>query len=147
MIRSRRRLLGTLVILPAVTVLTSRLSRADEEFYTDAFVVHRPWSPRPAGIGEDAPVYLEIEEITREDRLIGASSQIADAIELVDANGALQDGIVIPASESQLSLDDKGAHLILRRLRYPLVWRQAYPLDLRFERVGEVHTLMWIDEH
>jgi copper(I)-binding protein len=145
--RSRRRLLGTLVILPAVTVLASRIGRAEEEFYTDAFVVHRPWSPGPAGIGEDAPVYLEMEAITREDRLIGASSQIADAIELVDANGALQDGIVIPASEPHFSLEDKGAHLMLRRLRYPLVWRQAYPLDLRFERVGEVHTLMWIGEH
>ncbi|MCC7023029.1 MAG: copper chaperone PCu(A)C [Thermomicrobiales bacterium] len=103
-----------------------------------------------AAMGGTAAGYMLIRNTGAEpDRLIGAETDIADAVEIHEmahANGVmtmrpLPDGLEIPAG-SEVALESGGYHLMLFGLTHDLRAGDSYQMTLRFERAGEVLVTM-----
>lgn len=108
------------------------------------------WS-RPARVIEDdmggmGVVYLTIENKGRDaDRLLGAESAVADAVELHSAAmeggmatmQALKEGVAIPARGS-LELEPGGLHIMLIRLNRHLDEGDSFKVNLLFENAGKI---------
>jgi copper(I)-binding protein len=115
--------------------------------YIKGFIqVRHPWTRVTPPGAEVAAGYLEIRNTGREtDRVIGASTPVADRVELHVM--ASEQGIMkmreatsfeVPARK-RLVLRPGGTHLMIVGLRKPFVKGQRIPLTLRFERGGDVH--------
>ena len=108
----------------------------------DAPVVSQAWArATPPGV-EVGAAYMVIDGGGRPDRLVGASSQRADMVELHDVTEV--DGVArmrgiealeIPA-RGRVELAPKGRHLMLMGLSAPLVAGQRFDVTLRFEVTG-----------
>lgn len=108
----------------------------------DAPVVSQAWArATPPGV-EVGAAYMVIEGGGRADRLVGASSERADMVELHDVTEV--DGVArmrgiealeIPAG-GRVELAPKGRHLMLMGLSAPLVAGQRFDVTLRFEVSG-----------
>ena len=142
---TRRRFLHHALCLTGLPLLVTS-ARADEETYADHFMIYRPWTPDPAVAGSDVPVFLEFQEITADDVLLGATSSAAHAVEFVTAEGQTVSDIALPAATGSLSLGPEAIHLMLRGLRMDFEWYNVYPLELRFARAGTIFTHIEIGE-
>ena len=103
-----------------------------------------------------AAVYLVAirNEGERADRLLAASTTVADRVELhqMQMDGDVMrmralPGIEIPA-RSTLALrqgSPDGYHLMLFGLRRQLVTGDRFALTLRFERAGEIQVEVWVE--
>jgi copper(I)-binding protein len=115
------------------------------EYPVKGFKVIHPWCDEaPKGTAERV-VSLRIVEVAAEDRLIAASTPVAESMELrrVDAQAA---GVALRRGED-LSLDASTAHFVLRGVNTDLRFGQEYPLTLVFERAGEVPAALIVGEH
>ncbi len=142
---TRRRFLHHALCLTGLPLLVTS-ARADEETYADHFIIYRPWTPEAASAGADVPVYLEFLEITADDQLLGASSQAAEAVELVTAEGEAMPALPLRAATGTLALGPEGPHLVMRGLRMDFEGLHVYPLELRFARAGTIFTHIEIGE-
>lgn len=109
----------------------------------DAPVVSEAWSrATPPGV-EVGAAYLVIQGGSRDDRLVGASSERAAMVHLHDV--VEEDGVakmrstedVEISAGKRVELAPKGKHLMLMGLDAPLVAGQTYALVLQFAESGE----------
>jgi copper(I)-binding protein len=113
-----------------------------------AIAIVDPWV-RPAILldgGTNSVVYLIIRNTgSTPDRLLGASSPIAQAIELhtsIDEGGQsqmrpIEGGLPIPAG-GEVDFSPRGAHLMLIGISHELRQGDTVTITLRFEQAGEV---------
>jgi len=103
-------------------------------------------TPMPVAATLGVPVSLTVANAgDADDRLIAASSPVADRVELRTNEGygaerrdaPLPDGISIRAGATVI-LEPLGDHLALVGLRRPLAQGETFPLTLRFAHAGEV---------
>ncbi len=89
-----------------------------------------------------------------DDRLIGASSDVADKVELhthmEDANGvmrmsAIEGGVPIAANEEHV-FQRGGDHLMFMGLKRPLEQGETIKVTLEFEKAGEVDIDVVVDQ-
>jgi copper(I)-binding protein len=108
--------------------------------------IRHPWT-RAMSQGENVvPAYLEIRNTgAHPDRLIGASSPVAERVELM----LVQEGVLVRKQEvlglelpprARLVLQPKASHLLFIGVARPLAKGERVPLALRFERAGELHV-------
>jgi copper(I)-binding protein len=98
----------------------------------------------PPGAAVAAGYLLVENRGEADDRLLGASSPVAEAVEIhemamegdVMRMRPLAEGLEIPAGEA-VSLEPGGVHLMLLSPE-PLAAGEAHEITLRFERAGEV---------
>lgn len=92
--------------------------------------------------------YLTIVNLSaRPERLLGAFSPAAEAVQIHEMSlhdgvmrmRQLEAGIVIP-SNSTVKLETGGTHLMLLRLKAPLVPGQSFPITFKFRDSGMVTT-------
>lgn len=100
------------------------------------------WTRDTIGRTANAAIFMVITS-KRSDRLIGASTPIAqktDLMTIAGGNGAMEmkylKGINIPANEP-VSLNSSGLHVWLADLKQPLRAGQTFPLFLKFDKAGE----------
>lgn len=121
-----------------------------------ALEMHKPWarssshSP-PEGI---AGAFLSIANRgPHDDRLVAASSALADRVELcgIKVVGAdigmrpMANGVAIPAGGT-MTLKPRGYHLLLRGLEAPLAKGSTLPVTLTFEKAGTVAVDFAVEE-
>lgn len=133
-------------LLALIFALAGGLAAAHEYRKGELLVFH-PWA-LPTGAGaREAPVYLWIDnEGAQDDALLGASTPIAERVELreartVDGQRSVQAvtlAFVNAHSTSEYSHD--GVHLWLSGLKSPLVVGERIPLVLHFEHAGAVEV-------
>ena len=121
------------------------------EYYAASFQIVHPWAhPAPAGT-RTAGIYMRIIEISADDRLVSASTEIAERIELRipprDATDASTPAGIRLAAGSELSLSAATAHLVLHGLNTELHQGRQYPLRLMFEKSGEVRVDFIVGAH
>lgn len=93
----------------------------------------------PAKVGEEAHLHLILDNPARFDtRLIQASSEVADQVDLVNSTGQIFSEISLPAKTLDIVLDQGGEYLTLKGLKQPLEEGDTFWLRLRFTGVGEV---------
>jgi periplasmic copper chaperone A len=109
------------------------------------------WTRDTVGSSANAAVYMTITSPTA-DRLIGASTPIANKTDLMTMEGGGSamamtyiEAIDIPAN-SPVSLDSSGLHVWLADLNQPLRAGETFPLLLRFEKAGERQVIVSIIE-
>jgi copper(I)-binding protein len=109
----------------------------------DAPVVSDAWSRATAPGVEVGAAYLVIKGGSRDDRLVGASSERADRVHLhdvVEEDGVAKmrstEEVAIPAGR-RVELAPKGRHLMLMGLDAPLVAGRSFTIVLRFADSAE----------
>ena len=114
------------------------------EFHSGSLRVTHPWTRATTGDATVAVLCMRIDEVTEDDRLIGARMPLASGAEMGGpAEGARVD--VPIAAGSQLELHDAGVHLRLTGLTATLQVGREYPLTLEFERSGLVLARLSVD--
>jgi hypothetical protein len=100
------------------------------------------WARDSVGSLANAAVFMKINS-NEPDRLIGASTPIADKVDLMTMSGgssAMQmqylDAIDVPP-DRPVSLNPSGLHVWLSDLKQPLRAGETFPLTLRFEAAGQ----------
>jgi copper(I)-binding protein len=138
----RRRLL---LAPAALALLRAPLAGAQA---TGGITVEQAWSrPTAAGMPNGAAYLVARNAGSRADRLVGATSEVAERVELhghtIDAQGVAMmrpvEAIEVPAG-GQAELRPGGLHLMLLGLRAPLAEGTSFPLRLRFAEAGEVEV-------
>ena len=127
---------GTWLLLP-----TS--GRACEYFVPTLRVLH-PWTRASAPGATTAVVCMTFDEVVEGDRLIGASTPVAEAAEMGGAGGGPGVNFSIPAGRES-ALTEDGSYLRLLGLRFPLEVARSYPLKLVFEVGGLVSASLSVD--
>jgi periplasmic copper chaperone A len=120
--------------------------RAEARVYEKGpVVVSHPWARATAPGARTGAAYLKIESAPgAKDRLIGARSPVAEAVEVHET--IVTDGIarmrrveaieIAPGRPADLA--PGGAHLMLMGLKSPLKKGDSFPLILTFAQAGEV---------
>jgi hypothetical protein len=136
-------------ILAAAAMVLAAGTAAACEFYADGFTLIHPWAePTAPGVTE-APVYFRLEGVTRDDRLLRASSMFAQRVELRSG----EDGAAPAASQLAFAAADAvefgpgHAHLLMRGLRTPLEWGRSYLMMLEFEKAGRMLVMVSVGAH
>lgn len=103
-----------------------------------------PFARATAATARNGAAFLTLSIATGEDKLLSASSPVAEKVEL--HNHIMEDGIArmravdaIPViAGTPTALKPGGLHLMLMGLKQPLKEGETIPLTLRFEKAGEV---------
>ena len=116
-------------------------------------VVH-PWTP--AMVGErivNILVYMKLKNAGKDaERLLGASTPLADKVEIIEPKA--HDGTTMPMPASALSipaggsleLNPKGPRLLLSGFKKRLGAYDSFELTLVFERSGELVVEVMVEE-
>lgn len=106
--------------------------------------ISRPWSRALPPNAHTGAAFVQIKNLGEQDLLLGASSDIAETVELhahVQENGLLKmvrvKNIEIPAG-GILELQPGGHHIMLVGLRQPLREGGHFLLQLEFARAGKI---------
>ena len=108
--------------------------------------VEQPWSRATPGGASTGAVYLTITNKSHDaDRLIGASSDVADKLQIHEmkvVNGTMEmrevtGGLPVPGGGSVV-LKPGSFHVMLIGLKKPLKAGETIPLTLDFEKAGKV---------
>lgn len=110
------------------------------------------WARASAPGQQVGAVYLTVRNATgADDRLVGGSTQLADAVEIhaMRMDGAImrmrrQEGVDIPAHGST-ELSPGGTHLMLVGLKAPLTVGATVPLSLDFARAGRKDVVATVE--
>jgi periplasmic copper chaperone A len=119
-----------------------------QETGTPSIAVQQPWArATPAGATTGA-VYMTLDNKTGSaDRLIGASSDAADKLQIHEmkfVNGVMQmrqldNGLPIPAGGSVvLEPSSSSYHVMLIGLKKPLAQGETFPLTMTFQKAGNI---------
>ena len=79
------------------------------------------------------------------DRLLGASTAVAEAVELQRAGQPVA-SIELPPGATLALRHDGAWRLLLKGLKAPLVNGQRFALRLRFEHAGEREVTVWVQQ-
>jgi copper(I)-binding protein len=150
----RRRLLLLTLAGSAVSLQTPSVEAHD--FRLGPLRIEHPYAtPTPPGAVNGAAYLRALRNSgDQPDRLIGASTPVAQAVEIhrsvVDAQNVMRmravDGIALPP-RAEIRLRHGGDHhLMLIDLKQPLKVGDRFPLTLRFERAGEREVTVWVQQ-
>ena len=105
--------------------------------------IGHPWAP-PAAAG-DGSVYLVLATRGKSgDRLIGASTPIAERVEIRDEAGNPLDGLdILP--KRPFALRPGRRFLALIGLKQPLELGDSFPLTLRFKEAGAIEVTVIVE--
>jgi copper(I)-binding protein len=139
-------------LLAALLLAVLAGSAQSHEYYPAGFRIVHPWADATLPQARSAAVYLRIEEIATDDRLIAAHTPFAGRVELRAGPGPSAVGqVVLPAigiaPGEAIELSAAGAHLLLVDLTAPLQWGRSYPMTLEFEKAGPVQVMVSIGAH
>ena len=123
-------------------------------FANDGVAIVDPYARTSTMMSESGAAFMVIENHTaEEDRLIGATSDVAERVELhthrEDANGVMQmieveEGFAIPAEGSH-ALKRGGDHVMFLGLKQALSHGDVVKVTLTFEKAGEVSVDIPVD--
>lgn len=102
--------------------------------------------------GQPGGTFLSIENHGADDRLIGASAEVSQKVELhtmsIDDNNVMRmrqvEAIDLPKG-GVTQLKPGGLHIMLIGLKSPLKAGDSFPLKLRFEKAGELEVKVTVE--
>jgi copper(I)-binding protein len=114
------------------------------EYFTVNFTLVHPWTRASAPGATFAIIGMKFEDVTTADRMIGATSPLADGAEMGGPGGPAPLAIEIPAGRTT-ELTEAGVHLRLVRLKRPLELGRELPITLVFEKAGSLRATFLVD--
>lgn len=132
-------------VIAALTLVIGLLVTAMAEADPGDIAVEHAWArATPKGAGTGAGYVTIVNNGPSADRLLGASSPIAEAIQFHASSG--ENGVMkmdqlsildLPAGQT-VTLKPGGIHMMMIGLTQPLREGQTFPLTLTFEKAGAV---------
>jgi copper(I)-binding protein len=114
------------------------------EFYSDNLTIIHPWTRASAHGATSAVVCMGFKDVVQSDRLIGATTELAEGAELGGkGEGRAIDFLVQEGQTPELS--EAGVHLRLTGLKLPLEVGRQYPMTLVFEKTGPIPTQLTVE--
>ncbi|MGP1257119.1 MAG: copper chaperone PCu(A)C [Kiloniellales bacterium] len=115
------------------------------DYKVGAISIDHPWARASMGMAKAGAAYMVLTNNgSAPDRLLSASAEVADAVEL--HTHLMEDGVmrmrqvqaieVAPGAPSVL--EPGGLHVMLIGLKQPLAAGETFPMTLTFEQAGEV---------
>lgn len=143
-------LLSALLLLPLGAGLGPAPAAA-HAYQAGPLSIDHPWS-RPTAPGVRVGVgYLVIANAGKDDALLGATTPVAERVELHQTRmdgGVMRmrrvDRVELPAGAT-VRLEPGGLHMMLIGLKQPLAEGARLPLVLRFETAGEVKVELKVE--
>jgi copper(I)-binding protein len=114
--------------------------------------ISKAWVRATPPKAHSAAVYLTVTDQGGPDRLIGASTPVAQSATLHESrtvNGVMQMRPVagLPVTkDAPIALSPGGFHLMLMGLKDGLKLGQTFPVTLRFEKAGPVTTTVTVEK-
>ena len=139
-IRRRLALQGTLAFAAAPFVQPVRAC----EYYAPNFTLVHPWTRASRPGATTAQVCMSFKDVSAGDRLVGVQTPVAEGAELAGPGVGPQLDLAIAAGQT-LELTERGVHLRLVGLQFPLEVARTYPMTLLFEQAGELRTTLNVD--
>ena len=135
------------VIALAASAAFALVAEAHEYYLPGLTFVH-PWA-EPTGPGvKSAPVYFTVEGVTKADKLVRATSPMAEKVEFRDAGPASKPALrSIAIQPGDTEFTEGGRHLLLTGLKAPLQWGRSYEMTLVFEKGGPVQVQVSVGAH
>ncbi|MDP9899129.1 copper chaperone PCu(A)C [Variovorax ginsengisoli] len=128
----------------------SPIAASTHEYYSLDFTLIHPWAdPTPEGELASAPIYFKMENVSRKDRLIRASTPYAETVEFRggdEASAPRLEAIDI-APADQLDFGKDQPHMVLRNLKVPLQWGRSYQMTVVFEKAGALQVMVSVGAH
>lgn len=132
------------VMLPLLLAFVFATAHA-QEFNLGALTIYERWArPTPPGAATGAGYMVLTNTGDDADRLVGASSEVCDRVELhthLMDNGVMRmrqvPSVELPPGES-VAIAPGGLHLMLIGLKSPLEEGMSFPLTLMFEGGGSI---------
>ena len=129
----------------ALFPVSSPHAQQDGAYRFGPLTIEAPWARASAGAARTGAAYLRIVNAGAEaDRLLGASSPVAERVEL--HTHRMRDGVMrmrriavvsVPGNKAA-ELKPGGDHVMLMGLNGPLKQGGTFPLTLSFERAGTI---------
>lgn len=119
------------------------------EYYAEGFTFIHPWAEATLPGAVDAAVYFKLDNVRSADRLLSATTRMAERVELRggdDRTAAAVSAIDITVADT-LPFEPGHPHLLLRGLVAPLQWGRSYDMQVIFEKAGAVNVQISIGAH
>jgi copper(I)-binding protein len=113
-------------LLGAAGLVLAAMPLLAHEYQADGFTLIHPWADATGPGATDAPVHYTLEEVTREDRLLRASTPYAEQVEIRGPDAP---------------------QLVMHGLKAPLEWGRSYLMTLEFERAGPIVVMISVGAH
>jgi copper(I)-binding protein len=114
------------------------------EYFSTNFTLIHPWTRASAPAATTAMVCMTFDDVTETDRLIGATTMLAEGAEFGGKAAGTALDIVIP-KQQKTEFSEAGAHVRLVRLRQPLEMGREYPITLVFAKAGSLRATFLVD--
>jgi copper(I)-binding protein len=129
----------------ALTICTTH-AFAHEYTLGSIRIIH-PWARATPPGAPTGGAYLALENKGPDDRLISASTQVSESVEMhsmsmqgnVMQMQKLDKGIALPAGKT-VTFAPGVLHIMLINLKAPLKEGQSFPMHLKFEKAGEINV-------
>ena len=109
------------------------------EFFADNLRITHPWCRATRLTATSAAVSMVFDEVTRDDRLIGVQTMVAESAEIGGQLARPEVDFAIPQGV-ETHLSEGGSYLLLTGLKFPLQIARTYPMVLTFEHGGVVQA-------
>lgn len=140
---------AALIAAGAAVAVLAGVPAAAHSYEKGDMRVRHPWTRATPPGAAVAAGYMEIRNSgARPDRLVGASTPVAERVELhlTVREGEVMRMREIPQLEvparQRVTLRPAGAHFMIVGLRKPLAKGEQVPLTLRFERAGALQVML-----
>lgn len=137
----RRAVLNAGLALGASLVVPT--ARACEFFAGHLTIIH-PWTRASAEGATSAIVCMSFQDVTQTDRLIAASTPVAEGAEWGGEGERKTIDFTIQEGRTAV-LSETGVHLRLLGLKLPMAVGRQYPLTLEFAQAGPIQTQLTVD--
>nr|WP_145545189.1 copper chaperone PCu(A)C [Variovorax boronicumulans] len=114
------------------------------EYFADNLRITHPWCTATRPGATSVIVSMVFDQVTRPDRLIGATTMVADGAEIGGQLARAEVDFAIPQGV-ETHLAEHGTYLQLTGLKFPLEVARTYPLVLTFENGGVVQATLNVD--
>jgi len=109
------------------------------EFFADSLRITHPWCRATRLDATSVAVSMFFDQVTRNDRLIGVETMVAEGAEIGGQLARTEIDFAIPQG-AETHLSESGSYLKLTGLKFPLQVARTYPLVLTFEHGGVVQA-------
>ena len=118
------------------------------EYYLPGMTFVHPWAEPTAPGAKSAPVYFTVEGVSKADRLVRATTPLAEKVEFRDAGPASKPPLkTITIQPGDTEFTEGKRHLLLTGLKTPLEMGRSYEMTLVFEKGGPVQVQISVGAH
>jgi hypothetical protein len=130
----------------ALGVALSVAAAQAHEYPTEGFTLIHPWADATEPGASEAAVYFRLDDVTRGDRLLRATTPYAEKVELRTGDDRPTPALPFEPAPKLEFLPGQ-PHMLLQGLKQPLQWGRSYLMTMEFEKAGPILVMVSVGAH